>query len=149
MVPSATYEKGSQFSSHLVVRLLLLLLLRVFASLSPFFCLPTTVTPFPLFTTLRSAADFCAFTPPDPFVFANLSMLLSNTSLAFFFAFFRLFRAACFSLGESSPRARGSAEGRSYISPGASMLATVLLVGKADSKLADATLVTVEIVAVG
>jgi hypothetical protein len=107
------------------------------------------VTPFPLFTTLRRAADFCAFIPPDPFVFANLSTLRSRVSLAFFFAFFNLFRVARFSLGESSPRARGSAEERSYISSGASIPAIVLLVGKADSKLADATLVTVEIAAVG
>ena len=70
-------------------------------------------------------------------------------SLAFFFAFFNLFRVARLSLGESSPRARGSAEERSYISSGASIPAIVLLVGKADSKLADATLVTVEIAAVG
>ncbi len=136
------YENGSKFPSHLLVRLL-------FISLSPFFGLPTTVTPFPLFTILRRAADFCAFIPPGLLVFANLSTLLSSASLAFFFDLFSLFRVARFSFGESSPRARRSAEERSYISSGASILAIVLLVGKVDSKLVDATFVTVEIVAVG
>ena len=136
-------EKGSQFPSHLLVRLL------PFISPSPFFDLPTTVTPFPLFTILRSAADFCAFIPPGLFVFANLSTLLSSVSLALFFALFTLFRAARFSFGASSPRARGSDEGRSYISSGASMLAIVLLVGRADSKLVDAIFATAEIVVVG
>ena len=135
-------KKGNQFPSHLLVRL-------PFMSRSPFFNLPTTVTPFPLFTTLLSAADFCAFIPPGLFVFPNLSTLLSSTSLAFFFALFSLFRIARFSFGESSPRARRSVEGRSYISSGASMLATEMLVGRADSKLVDATFVTDEIVAVG
>ena len=115
----------------------------------PFFSFPTTVTPFPLFTMLRRAADFCAFTPPDLFVFAYLSTLLSSASLAFLFDLFSLFRAVRFSFGESSPRARGSVEERSYISSGASMLAIVLLVGNADSKLVEATFVTVEIVVVG
>ena len=131
-------KKGSLFPSHLLVR-----------SRSPFFNLPTTVTPFPLFTILRSAADFCAFILPGLFVFANLSTLLSSPSLALFFALFSLFRAARFSFGESSPRARGSDDERSYISSGASMLAIVLLVGRADSKLVDAIFVMVEIVAVG
>ena len=144
MTQGGADEKGSQFPSHLLVRLPFIIRSR-----SPFFALPTTVTPFPVFTKLRSAADFCAFIPPGLFVFANLSTLLSNVSLALLFALFRLFRAARFSFGESSPRARGVVEERSYISSGASMLAIVLLVGRADSKLVDAIFVMVEIVAVG
>lgn len=122
---------------------------RSFLPVKSFAFFPTTVTPFPVFTTLFSAASFCLLTPPIPFTLENLSTPLSSASRDFFRAFRSFVRSARFSSGVNSLRARRSEAEGAKTSSGASIADADLLVGNADSRLVAATLETVDIVALG
>lgn len=111
------------------------------------FFLPTTVTPFPCFTMLSSAACFCFLTLPTPLFFANLSTLFSRASRWRFLVLRSFVRRARFSMGVNSLRARSEEDGAANTSSGASIVDVDLVVGRADSRVAVAVLVTVEIIA--
>lgn len=124
-------------------------LLRSCFFIESFFCFPTTVTPFPRFTTLSNAARFCLFTPPILFALANLSTEVFNASRRFFFILRSFPRKERFSVGVSSLRARGSEDEGKKTSSGASIVAADFVVGRADSRVVVETLAMVEITALG
>ena len=104
------------------------------------------MTPLPCLTILLRAASFCRDTLV---VFAYLPTLLLNASRCRCLAFRSLVRRARFSTGVSSLRARCEEDEVANISSGASIVAVDLDVGRADSKVAVATLAIVDIVAFG
>ena len=107
------------------------------------------MTPFPCLTIDLRAASFCRVTDLRPVVFVYLSTLLFKAFRCRCLAFRSLVRRARFSAGVSSLRARCEEDEVANISSGASMVAVDLDVGRADSKVAVATLATVDIVAFG
>ena len=107
------------------------------------------MTPFPDLTIDLRAASFCRATDLRPVVFAYLSTLMFKAFCCRFLAFRSLVRRARFSAGVSSLRARCEDDEVANISSGASMVAVDLDVGRADSKVAVATLDMVDIVAFG
>lgn len=84
-----------------------------------------------------------------PLGFANLSTFFSKESRWRFLSFRSLVRCVRFSAGVSSLWALRDEEDAAKTSSGASIVDVDFVVGNADSKVAVATFVTVDIVALG